>query len=292
MNAKKKALGKGLDALLGDDYKSSTPKYDISKAGGIYKIAVSQIKVNPNQPRKQFDEEKLNELSKSIEENGVIQAITVRMIRSKEYELISGERRLRASKLAGLKSIPAFVKEISDEKSLELALVENIQREDLNAIEIAQSYQQLIDELDITIEKLGDKVGKNRSTVNNYLRLLKLPPLVQVALRDKKISMGHARALINLVNPDDAGFILSEIEKKKLSVRQVEQLVKKLQSENKSKTKNKLPLKYTQYNNELEKKFNNKVSINRNAKGKGKLSLNFKSDEELENMIKILLDKL
>jgi ParB family chromosome partitioning protein len=291
MSSKKQALGKGLDALLGQNY-SSSPQYNISNAGGIYKIAISQIKVNPKQPRKHFDEEKISELAESIKEQGVIQAITVRMIKAKEYELISGERRLRASILAGLKSIPAFVKEISDKKSLELALVENIQREDLNAIEIAQSYQQLIEESDSTIQELAAKVGKNRTTVNNYLRLLKLSPQVQVALRDGQITMGHARALINLSDNEKVEAILNETISKNLSVRQVEKLVNNAQKAVKTpKPKPQIGEKFKNYNKILEKKFNNKVSINIDKKGKGKITLNFKSDDELESIIKNLLDE-
>jgi len=279
MSSRKQALGKGLDALLGDSY-STSPQYNISNAGGIYKIAISQIKVNPKQPRKHFDEEKLIELSESIKEQGVIQAITVRMIKAKEYELISGERRLRASKIAGLKSIPAFVKEITDEKSLELALVENIQREDLNAIEIAQSYQQLLEESQSTIQELADKIGKNRTTVNNYIRLLKLPPVVQVALRDSQISMGHARALINLPDNEKLEIIVKSIINEGLSVRQVEKMVNEAQKAPKiKKTKPQIDEKYQNYNKLLQEKFNNKVSINVNKKGQGKISLNFKSDQ-------------
>jgi ParB family chromosome partitioning protein len=296
MNAKKRALGKGLNALLGDDYDSvrkPAPKmeYDIKEAGGVFEIPLNQIYENPQQPRKLFDEEKLNELADSIKEQGVIQAITVRMIKAREYQIISGERRWRASKLAGMKSIPAFVRQIEDKQNLELALIENIQRENLNAIEISLSYKQLQDEFDLTIEELGKKVGKNRSTVNNYLRLLKLPDPIQASIRDQEISMGHARALITLDNEADQLFILKQIVEQDLSVREVEKRVKAaLQpKEKKSKEKPALPYRYQQVNERLNAKLDSKVQIQRNAKGKGKISLNFKDDEQLDLFIEKLL---
>lgn len=297
MSAKKKGLGKGLNALLGDDYdsvrKAQTKKleYDIQEAGGVFEIPLNQIHENPQQPRKQFDEVKLNELANSISEQGVIQAITVRMIKARDYQIISGERRWRASKLAGKKSIPAFVRQIEDKQNLELALIENIQRENLNAIEIALSYKQLQDEFELTIEELGKKVGKNRSTVNNFLRLLKLPSPIQVALRDQRISMGHARALISLDNEADQNFILKEIIDQDLSVREVEKRVKlSLQPKGKvQKEKVALPYRYQQVNERLNAKLESKIMIQRNTKGKGKISLNFKDDEQLDLFIEKLL---
>ena len=295
MSAKKKALGKGLNALLGDDYdsirKPQKMEYDVEQAGGVFEIPLNQIHENPQQPRKMFDEDKLHELAASIREQGVIQAITVRMIRAREYQIISGERRWRASKLAGMKSIPAFVRQIEDKQNLELALIENIQRENLNAIEIALSYKQLQDEFELTIEDLGKKVGKNRSTVNNFLRLLKLPEPIQVALRDQDISMGHARALIPLDNEADQNYLLKEIMDHDLSVREVEKRVKQsLQPvTKKSKEKAALPFRYQQVNERLNAKLDSKVLIQRSAKGKGKISLNFKDDDQLDSFIEKLL---
>jgi ParB family chromosome partitioning protein len=295
MNAKKSALGRGLDALL--DSSNSQNKEDSvlrkPNRGGVADIPLNQIKANPDQPRKDFDKEKLEQLAESIKQQGIIQPITVRKISRDRYELISGERRFRASQLIELKEIPAYVREASNEQALEMALVENIQRQDLNALEIALSYQHLIQDCNISMDDIGGRVGKNRSTVNNYLRLLKLPDNIQSGLRDSKISMGHARALINIESQQDQLLIYEMITAKGLSVRQVEELVRKLQNKEQKqsiKTTIKLPYKYQQFNNKLKKHFGNTVSIKRNAKGKGQLSFEFKSDKELDSIIDKLLN--
>ncbi|MEM9859557.1 MAG: ParB/RepB/Spo0J family partition protein, partial [Bacteroidota bacterium] len=227
---KRNALGRGLGALL-EDTPSPAPhelKPSPSTTNSMDEIEISSIEVNPFQPRTYFDKEALEELAESIAVQDIIQPITVRKLSSNQYQLISGERRLQASKLAGLKAVPAYVRVADDQQMLEMALIENIQRENLNAIEIALSYQRLLSECDLRQEELGDRVGKNRSTVNNYLRLLKLPPDIQIALRDKKISMGHARALINVDNVDHQLDIFSRIIQNDLSVRKVEELVRAL----------------------------------------------------------------
>ncbi|MEQ1587234.1 MAG: ParB/RepB/Spo0J family partition protein, partial [Cyclobacteriaceae bacterium] len=208
--SKKKALGRGLSALLSDTPDTEKLDVDVSSPIGSHKtsgdsineISLSQIETNPFQPRQHFDKEALNELAESIKVHGIIQPITVRKLSHNQYQLISGERRFQASRLAGLKAIPAYVRTADDQQMLEMALIENIQRENLNPIEISLSYQRLISECNLKQEELGDRVGKNRSTVTNYLRLLKLPPDIQIAVRDHRISMGHARAIINVENPD------------------------------------------------------------------------------------------
>ena len=224
---KKNALGRGLGALLEDSAKGSVAlSTDGNRAGSINEIALENIQVNPFQPRTHFDREALEELAESIKVQGIIQPITVRKLAENEYQLISGERRFQASKMAGLEAIPAYVRTADDQQMLEMALIENIQRENLNAIEVALSYQRLLSECDLKQEELGERVGKNRTTVNNYLRLLKLPPDVQVGLRDKKISMGHARAIINVEDVDKQLHIFQKIVNEDLSVRKVEQLVR------------------------------------------------------------------
>src|SRR5690349_6944014 len=238
--SKKKALGRGLNALLSDSNVEERLEVDIpiptsttpsAPSGGTLEISIDHIEVNPFQPRTHFDQEALQELADSIKVHGIIQPITVRRLARDQYQLISGERRFQASKLAGLKSIPAYVRSADDQQMLEMALIENIQRENLNAIEIALSYQRLISECSLKQDELGDRVGKNRATVTNYLRLLKLPPDVQIAVRDNKISMGHARAIINVENPDQQLYIFKKTLTEDLSVRKVEELVRNLASE-------------------------------------------------------------
>jgi ParB family chromosome partitioning protein len=236
--SKKKALGRGLNALLSDSNIEERLEVDIPvpssaptpPSGGTLEISIQHIEVNPFQPRTHFDQEALKELSESIKVHGIIQPITVRRLARDQYQLISGERRFQASKLAGLTSIPAYVRSADDQQMLEMALIENIQRENLNAIEIALSYQRLISECSLKQDELGDRVGKNRATVTNYLRLLKLPPDVQIAVRDNKISMGHARAIINVENPDQQLYIFKKTLTEDLSVRKVEELVRNLSS--------------------------------------------------------------
>lgn len=298
MTAAKKALGRGLDAIFGDNARSHTSPTgneqigNIPVAGAISEILLKEIITNTNQPRKEFDEAKLEELSESIKNHGIIQPVTVRKTSRNRYELITGERRYRASIMAGLKSIPAFIREANDIQVMEMALVENIQRQDLNAIEIAFSYQKLVDECKLSYEDLSKRVGKKRATVNNYLRLLKLPIEIQSAIKEKLLSMGHARALINIDSIDDQLFVLKEIIEKELSVRQVEQIVRKIQN-NKvvSKTKTtELPYKYQQLYSKIKKQLNAPVSIKRNQKGKGRITIEFDSDKKLNQILNDILN--
>src|SRR5688572_13456407 len=235
--SKRNALGRGLNALLSDskstpedklDVDINSPKKESSPTSGIAEIAITEIEVNPFQPRTHFDQEALQELSESIKVHGIIQPITVRRLTNNQYQLISGERRFQASKLAGLKTIPAYIRSANDQQMLEMALIENIQRENLNAIEIALSYQRLISECSLKQDELGERVGKNRATVTNYLRLLRLPPDIQIAVRDNKLSMGHARAIINVENPDKQLYIFKKTLSEDLSVRKVEELVREM----------------------------------------------------------------
>ncbi len=289
---KKRGLGRGLDAIL------QSPETDITSsdisgnyvAGAVAEINIDFIEANPFQPRTDFDESALNELTESIKIQGVIQPVTVRKMGRDKYQLISGERRLRASKMAGLKTIPVFIRVANDEQMLEMALIENTHREGLNAIEIALSYQRLIEECNITQEQLSEKVGKDRSTVTNFLRLLKLPPEVQVALRDGFISMSQARAIINIEDKTKQLVILKEIIDKDLSVRQVEELVRSLNSKNvkTKKQKDVLPEAFIFTVDSLSKSLNTKVKINRNSKGKGSLTIDFKNDEDFERLIALI----
>ena len=289
---KKRGLGRGLDAILQSPETHITSS-DISGnyvAGAVAEINIDFIEANPFQPRTDFDESALNELAESIKIQGVIQPVTVRKMGRDKYQLISGERRLRASKMAGLKTIPVFIRVANDEQMLEMALIENTHREGLNAIEIALSYQRLIEECNITQEQLSEKVGKDRSTVTNFLRLLKLPPEVQVALRDGFISMSQARAIINIEDKTKQLVILKEIIDKDLSVRQVEELVRSLNSKNvkTKKQKDVLPEAFIFTVDSLSKSLNTKVKINRNSKGKGSLTIDFKNDEDFERLIALI----
>ena len=289
---KRRGLGRGLDAIL------QSPETDITSsdisgnyvAGAVAELNIDFIEANPFQPRTDFDENALNELAESIKVQGVIQPVTVRKMGRDKYQLISGERRLRASKMAGLKTIPVFIRVANDEQMLEMALIENTHREGLNAIEIALSYQRLIEECNITQEQLSEKVGKDRSTVTNFLRLLKLPPEVQVALRDGFISMSQARAIINIEDKTKQLIILKEIIDKDLSVRQVEELVRSLNTKNvkTKKQKDVLPEAFIYKVDSLSKSLNTKVKINRNSKGKGSLTIDFKNDEDFERLIAII----
>jgi len=298
MAAAKKALGRGLDAIFGEHTRENKPEIEnerignIPVAGAISEIPLRQISTNPDQPRKEFDEDKLAELSESIKNHGIIQPVTVRKTAKNKYELITGERRYRASKTAGLKSIPAFIREADDIQVMEMALVENIQRQDLNAIEIAFSYQKLVDECNLSYEDLSKRVGKKRATVNNYLRLLKLPIDIQLALKEERVSMGHARALISMDNIADQLFVLKETIEKELSVRQVEAIVRKIQNtETKPQKKTiELPYKYQQLNSKIKKKFNVPVEIKRNKNGKGKISIEFDSDKKLDQILNEILN--
>ena len=282
---KKRGLGRGLDAIL------QSPETDITSAdisgnyvaGAIAQIEIDKIETNPFQPRTDFDENALNELSESIKNQGVIQPVTVRKMGYDKYQLISGERRLRASKLAGLTTIPVFIRVANDEQMLEMALIENIHRENLNAIEVAISYQRLLEECKLTQDQLSEKVGKDRSTVANFLRLLKLPAEIQIAIRDGYITMGHARALVNISDKAKQLIILKRIIDEDLSVRQVETLAKSKATT--KKQKNFVPENYKIQADTLSKALKMNVKVNRDSKGKGSLTINFKNDEEFERLL-------
>ena len=284
---KKQALGRGLSALLKDT--SSNVKNNDDVVGNIIEVALETIQVNPYQPRTYFDEDTLSELATSIRELGVIQPITVRKL-GDTYQLVSGERRFRASKLIGNKTIPAYVRTANDQEMLEMALVENIQRKNLDPIEIALSYQRLIDEIQLTQENLSVRVGKKRSTVANYLRLLKLDPILQTGMRDGFISMGHGRALINVSDSNDQLSIYKKILKDKLSVRQTEELVKNLKSNtSQSKSVNKKLPKYIKESIlTINKYLDQKIDITVNSKGKGKILIPFDSKEDFERIKNLL----
>lgn len=295
MNAKKKALGRGLSALLDNtEMEDITAKFRKSSepiiAGAIANIPVDKIQSNPFQPRTHFDEESLKELAKSIKEQGIIQPITVRLTDDNVFQLISGERRLKASISAGLENIPAYIRTASDHAVLEMALVENIQRKDLNAIEISLSFQRLIDECNLTQEELSERIGKNRTTITNYLRLLKLPATVQMGIQESKISMGHARAIINVPSIDTQLAIYKDIIEQDLSVRQTEEIVRNIDDEPYKLTKTKslapiLPHKYQKIKDQLTKTLELKVDLKRNGKGKGNLIIHFRSDSDLDHII-------
>ncbi|ARV11053.1 chromosome partitioning protein ParB [Gilvibacter sp. SZ-19] len=288
---KKQALGRGLSALLKDpenDINSVSDKNADKVVGNIVELELDFIEVNPFQPRTSFNEEQLRELASSIRELGVIQPITVRKLAFNKYQLVSGERRFRASKLLGLETIPAYIRIANDQESLEMALVENIQRQDLDPIEIALSYQRLIEEIDLTQEALSDRVGKKRSTIANYLRLLKLDPIIQTGMRDGFISMGHGRALINIEETETQLDIYEKIIDKNLSVRATEALVRSFKDPEAtpSKTVKAIPAAAKKYNASLGAFLSAKTSINMNAKGKGKLVIPFDSEADLERIAK------
>jgi len=287
MNAKKKAaLGRGLNALLGDsDYGTSPVQSYVSATPNI---PIDLISANPWQPRTDFEKQSLEELAVSIKNQGIIQPITVRKT-DEGFQLISGERRLRAAKIAGLTEIPAYIREVEDIDLLELALVENIQRENLNSIEVAHSFQRLIEECGITQDQLSDKVGKKRTTITNYLRLLKLPPSIQIGIRDGKISMGHARSLINIPSESTQLDIFQKIIEKGLSVRQVEEMVRNLQQKKQEKPVSKkiaVSAEVQKWKKSFTDKTNAKVSVKIAATGKGSISISFKNPEHLSNILK------
>lgn len=292
---KKTGLGKGLRALLDDSDMPEVDRQQITNEnpslGSISTIKISQIEVNPFQPRTEFDPEALQDLSDSIKLQGLIQPITVRQSGQNSYQLISGERRLRASKLAGLTEIPAYVRTANDQQMLEMALIENIQRENLNAIEVALSFQRMIDECNLKQEELGDRVSKNRSTVTNYLRLLKLPPAIQAAIRDKEISMGHARALISVEDPVKQLYIFQEIVKYGLSVRKVEELVREVQKTGKPSKLQKadgISFQYMKIQDDLASKFSTRVKLKLRDKGAGSIEIAFMSDDDLNRILEML----
>jgi len=294
--AKKNALGRGLGALISDA--DQTKNENISPQSSVNEVPLTSIEVNPFQPRTRFDEEALQELADSIKQLGVIQPITLREVAKDKYQIISGERRFRASKLAGLENVPAYVRKAEDDEMLAMALVENVQREDLDAIEVAISYQRLIDECKLTQEQLSERVGKKRSTVTNYLRLLKLPAEIQLGIINKDISMGHARSLINVEDPDLKVKIFTDIIEKDLSVRQTEDIIREYKNaknkKEEEKQSNSTDIAVEMYSNlqtKLSEKFNSKIKFKRNDQGKGEIVIPFKSDEDLERIIGIL-DKL
>ncbi len=293
--ANKRVLGRGLDSIL------SSPDTDITSedisgnfvAGAIAEIEVSKIETNPFQPRSSFDEMMLRELSNSIKTQGIIQPITVRKMGYGKFQIIAGERRFRASQMAGLTRIPTFIRIANDEDMLELALIENIHRQDLNALEIAISYQRLIDEINLTQEKLSEKLGKSRSSIANFLRLLKLPPTVQVALRDDFITMGHARALITLPSINLQESYLKIIIDKNLNVRQTEELVRLATTTQLVKNKKDvavIPDKFKDTTAQLSIKLGAKVNLKRNNKGVGTIVISFKNDEDLDKIISLIKD--
>ena len=286
------ALGRGLDALISTDDELHT-----SGSSSISEVPVSKIKANPNQPRRELAAEALNELAESIRQIGIIQPITLRKMDDGTYQIIAGERRWRASQMAGLSSIPAYIRTADDENMMQMALVENIQREDLNAIEIALAYQNLIEQYDLTQEKLSEKVGKNRATIANFLRLLKLPAQVQMALQNKEMDQGHARALLGLSKPSLQVKLFNEIKEKGYSVRQVEEMVKQLNNGEtltsgrhklSDKTAKRLPEEYAELRNRLSDVFSSKVQMTCNQQGKGKITIPFDSEEDLERIISML----
>lgn len=297
--AKKNVLGRGLGALIADAAEEPEIREVVA---AIQELNLEDIRPNPFQPRTEFDEEALDELAASIKSIGIVQPITVRAVENGKYEIIAGERRFRASKRAGLTTIPAYIRKTEDESLLELALIENIQREDLNAIEVAISYQRLIDECNLTQDGLSERVGKKRVTITNYLRLLKLPAQIQLAIRDKKISMGHARAIISIEDSDTQFMIFEQILKYDFSVRKVEEIVRELSSpkvesmEPEAASDEKLPRTneigdYIELQKHLSRCFDTKVELKRNEKGRGKIIIAFRSDAELEKIIE-LLDKV
>lgn len=292
---KRKAMGRGLSALLKDTGEvNSAADVNADKiVGAIAEIEIDKIHPNPDQPRTQFSKEALEELAISIRELGIIQPITVRKNGNDSFTIISGERRYRASKLAGLETLPAYIRLADDQTMLEMALVENIQREELDSIEIALSYQRLIDECSLTQEAMSERVGKKRSTITNYLRLLKLQPIVQAGLRDKMISMGHARAIVSVENEDDQMKIYETIIAKDLSVRQVEDAVRKLRQAETETSGTKtatptLPEKYVEVQDNLSERLESEVSLSRSKRGKGKIVIPFKNDKDFERILSLL----
>lgn len=298
---KNSVLGRGLGALLGENIILSKDSNIINE------VPIDKIETNPMQPRKFFDKQKLDELAFSIKENGIIQPITIKKINNDRYQLIAGERRLRASKIIGLKTVPAFIRKVNDDKLLELALVENIQRDNLNPIEIALSYQKLINECKFTQEKIAQRVGKKRSTITNFLRILKLPLDIQIALKENKISMGHAKALVNIKDKNIQLKILNKIILNNLSVRKVEELVKKIEINNPNKKENS-PIELKNYTSKLKdllkQRLDTKINIKINEKhidkddelleniiGKGEIIIKFNSKEKLDDLIRIIAKK-
>jgi ParB family chromosome partitioning protein len=293
MSKKKRALGRGLSALLEQNETESTASLPAeTQTGNVAEIAIAEIETNPFQPRTHFEEQALQELADSIRVHGIIQPIAVRQMAPNKYQLISGERRFRASQLAGLTRIPAYLRVADDQTMLEMALVENIQRSDLNAIEVAISYQRLLDECKLTQEELGQKVSKNRATVTNYLRLLKLAAPVQLAIRDREISMGHARALAGAEGEELQTELLGQVLSEELSVRQTEALVKGTKpvkkATKKRRTRHELTFIQSKHVKELKESLDSSVEVRMGEAGKGKISITFEDDEDLSRILDLL----
>ena len=281
--------GRGLDALI------DTSEVRTEGSSNLNEVEITQIEPNPNQPRREFDSEALQELATSIRELGIIQPITLRKVDGQKYQIIAGERRWRASQLAGLTKLPAYIVTVEDQNAMEMALVENIQREDLNAIEIALAYQHLSDETGMTQAKISERVGKSRAAVTNYMRLLKLPAQVQIALKNHEIEMGHARALLSIDSPSQQIKLFKEVQQQQWSVRKVEEMVQALKNGEDVKTakgrinaKNKLPEEFNILRERLAQFFQTKVQMTYSAKGKGKISIVFDDEEQLERIMNAL----
>lgn len=294
---KKDALGKGIRSLLqniNSDLKTTEGNLKnevVEKTAHSQRVAIDKIEANPNQPRKDFDETALSELAASIKLHNIIQPVTVAVMPNGRYRIIAGERRYRAAKIAGLKDLPVYIREANDNQLLELALLENLQRENLNAIEIGLSYRRMMEELDYTQEQVAERMGKERSTVTNYIRLLKLPPDIQVAVRNGVISMGHARALVNVDAVDKQLYIFSEIKSKGLSVRQTEELVRKIYAPRdpvKNTTKSPIPSAFKKIEDKLASRFNTRVKMTHHKAGKGSITLEYYSLEELNQLLEKL----
>jgi ParB family chromosome partitioning protein len=294
---KKKALGRGLSALLNDSDNTHTHRSNVSEVpstnslGSVNEIKISEIEVNPFQPRTEFDSQALSELADSIKLQGLIQPITVRRLNANSYQLISGERRLRASKLAGLVQIPAYIRLANDQQMLEMALIENIQRENLNAIEVALSFQRMIDECNLKQEELGERVSKNRSTVTNYLRLLRLPPAIQASIRDGAITMGHAKTLITIEDPTKQIFIHQHIIQQGLSVRKTEEMVRDMQNspaKKEGKQPEPMPFQIQRIQDQLASKFSTHVRLKYGSEGKGTIEIPFLSEDDLSRILEML----
>ncbi len=293
---KKDALGKGIRSLLQNidaDLKNSSGqlKQDVvEKTTSVQRVPIEQVEANPDQPRKDFDEAALSELAASIRLHNIIQPLTVSPAANGKYRLIAGERRLRASKLAGLKDVPVYIRQGNDSSVLELALLENLQRENLNAIEVALSYKRLMDDLDYTQEQVAERMGKERATVSNYIRLLKLPPDIQVAVRNNVISMGHARALINVDAVEKQLYIFNEIKTRNLSVRQTEDLVRKLYTQGKDKpaAKSNIPPAFKKIEDTISSQYNTRVKVKHSSKGNGSILFEYYSLEELNSLLQKL----
>ena len=297
MSNKKSVLGRGLSALLEnadtDVTHQSNPETKDAVVGSVALISIEQIEANPFQPRTEFEAEALADLAASIQYQGIIQPITVRKMGYDKYQIISGERRFRASQMAGLKTIPAYIRIANDQGMLEMALVENIQRRDLNAIEVAISYKRLIDECNLTQEEMSERVGKSRSSVTNFIRLLKLPPVIQAAIRDEKLSMGHARAILGVDDPAGQIHLFREIMDQDLNVRDVEsraRLYGKKSSGSKKNVgnKNQLPLEFSKIQDILSGHFESKVHLQRAENGRGKITIPFQNDSDLNRILDLL----